>query len=195
MVDMDKDGDLDYVGIFDDSGATFIVEQVEPDTSLVVNLSLPDDFDEPITKLVILLTKKVPLKGIPKAVLANIDNTDMDGNGELDIDQMLGSNHKIMLSFEDVENAGDFHVMAVVYVEGGGNFQPKSGADYEGHSDLLTFGGGKIEVNLDLSVMDQGIQKNEIQSRDRFDHSLMMIGLGHHIGICTIQNLDACILT
>ncbi len=153
MVDIDKDGDLDWIGTSMTLGQTFIVEQVEPETSLVVNLTLPDDFDQPITKLVILLTKKVPLKGIPKAVLANIDNTDMDGDGQLDIDQMFGSNNHLMLSFADIGNEGEFHVMAVVYVEGGGKFQPESGVDFEGHSDQIILGQGKIELDLYLDVM------------------------------------------
>jgi hypothetical protein len=131
-------------------GQVFIVEQVEPASGLVATISLPDGFDEKITKLVVLLTRDVPLKGIPKSILATIDNIDKDGDGELDVDQILSPSHNLVLAMEDVGETGDFHVVAVLYVEGGGKFQPKSGVDYMANSEKLTFGEGTVEATIDL---------------------------------------------
>ena len=152
MVDMDKDGDLDWVGTSMTWGQVFIVEQVEPETSLVATISLPDDFDEEITRVVLLLSKDYPLKGIPKSILANIENIDKDGDGELDVDQLINASNEIVLALEDVGEIGDYHVVAALYVEGGGNFNPKSGIDYMASSGMQTVGNGKVEVVIDLVV-------------------------------------------
>jgi hypothetical protein len=154
MADMDRDGDLDYVGTSMTFGQIFIVEQTDPASSLVVTIKLPADFDQPITKLVLLLTEKVPLKGIPKAVLANIDNGDIDEDGTPDVDQMIGSDNQLSLSFADTDKSGEFHAMAVIYVEGGGNFQPESGVDYAGYSDKILLGDGKVELEIELDLLE-----------------------------------------
>ena len=53
---------------------------------------------------------------------------------------------------DDVGVTGEHHVVAVLYVEGGGRFQPDSGVDYMATSDKLTFGEGVVEVKLDLEL-------------------------------------------
>jgi hypothetical protein len=152
MVDLDKDGDLDWVGTSMTWGQAFIVEQVEPPASLVATISLPDDFDASISKLVVLLTRDVPMKSIPKAILATIDNVDKDGDGEKDVDQLFGTSGELVLSLDDVGTSGEYHVMAALYVEGGGTFQPKAGVDLVAYSQQATFGQGKVEARLDLAT-------------------------------------------
>jgi hypothetical protein len=152
MGDLDKDGDLDWVGTSMTWGQAFIVEQVEPASSLVATISLPEGFDLGITKLLVLLTREIPLKGIPRNILAIIDNVDKDGDGELDVDQNLGTSHDMVLGVDDVGVTGEYYVAAVLYVENGGKFQPASGVDYIAYSELQTFGEGKVEVTLDLAL-------------------------------------------
>jgi hypothetical protein len=150
LADLDKDGDMDWVGTSMTWGQAFIAEQVEPPSSLVATIRLPDDFDAQINKLVLILSREVPMKGIPKAVPVTIDNVDRDGDGELDVDQLLSPSRDLVLPVEDVGETGEYHVVAVLYVEGGGKFQPESGVDYMASSEKVTFGEGKVEVTLDL---------------------------------------------
>jgi hypothetical protein len=152
MADLDNDGDLDWVGTSMTLGQAIIVEQVEPETGLVATISLPDDFDKEITRLIVLLAREVPLKGIPKSILATIENVDKDGDGELDVDQNLDVSRDMVLSLPDAGETGDYHVVAVLYVEGGGKFQPKSGVDYMASSDKVILGEGKLDVHLDLKL-------------------------------------------
>jgi hypothetical protein len=76
---------------------------------------------------------------------------DRDGDGELDVDQLLSPSRDLVLPVKDVGETGEYHVVAVLYVEGGGKFMPESGVDYMGHSEKVTFGEGKVEVTLDLA--------------------------------------------
>ena len=155
MIDIDEDGDLDWVGTSLTLGQAFIVEQVEPPAGVVVTISLPDDFDGKITKLLVTLASEVPVTGMPNAMLALIDNTDADGDGELDVDQILAPGRDLVLSVEDVGLAGDFHVVAAVYVEGGGDFQPVSGVDYLAYSEMLTFGSGTVMAEIELAIYEE----------------------------------------
>jgi hypothetical protein len=150
MSDLDKDGDLDWVGTSMTWGRAFVVEQVEPASSLVATISLPEGFDREIKKLLVFLAREVPVRGIPGNFLANIDNVDADSDGELDVDQNLSPSHDMVLAVEDVGVTGEYHVVAVLYVEGGGKFQPESGVDYMANSQKLTFGEGKVEATIDL---------------------------------------------
>jgi hypothetical protein len=53
---------------------------------------------------------------------------------------------------EDVGEVGNYHIMAALYVEGGGTFQPKSNVDYMGYSEMATFGDGKVELFIELEL-------------------------------------------
>jgi hypothetical protein len=143
---------MDWVGTSMTWGQAFIVEQVEPPSSLVATIRLPDDFDAEINKLVLILSREVPLKGIPKAIPVTIDNVDRDGDGELDVAQLLSPSRDLVMAVEDVGETGEYHVVAVLYVEGGGRFQPESGVDYMASSEKVNFGEGKVEVTLDLTL-------------------------------------------
>ncbi len=152
MTDLDEDGDLDWVGVSMTNGQAFVVEQVEPPSSLLTTISLPDEFDASVTRLLITLAKDLPVTGIPVAVLGVIDNVDNDGDGALDVDQILAPGEDLVLGFDDVGVVGDFHVVARLYVEGGGEFQPVVGVDYLAASEKLTFGSGTAVAELELQV-------------------------------------------
>jgi hypothetical protein len=153
MVDVDTDGDLDWVGTSLTSGQAFIVEQVQPDSSLVATLSLPDTFTGEITQLLVTLANEIPVTGAPVAVLAQISNEDNDADGVGDVDQILSPSHDLVLGLEDVGLVGDYHVVAVLYMEGGGQFQPVPGIDYIANSPKITLGQGKKDVALDLELL------------------------------------------
>jgi hypothetical protein len=152
MVDVDYDGDPDWVGTSLTMGQAFIVEQIEPESSLVLTLSVPENFAGQVSSLQVVLAEDLPLAGPPDAVLATINNGDNDGDGEGDVDQILNSARDLVLAVEDVGVAGSFHVMAVLYTEGGGQFQPVPGIDYLASSNRITLGQGKAEVSLDLEL-------------------------------------------
>lgn len=151
MEDADNDGDLDWIGTSMTLGQAFIIEQIEPESSLVVKIKLPGTFDGKITKLMVTLATEVPVTGIPAAILATIPNIDKDGDGEMDVDQILSSSQELTLGFEDVGTTGEYYVVAVLYVEGGGQFQPVSGVDYMTNSSKVKLGEGKVEVILELT--------------------------------------------
>ena len=134
-------------------GQGFIVEQVQPDTSLVTTLSLPDSFDGQITTLMLTLASSLPVTGPPDAVLATIQNVDNDNDGTGDVDQVLNGSRDLVLSVEDVGVTGLYHVVAVLFMDGGGTFAPVPGVDYMAASGPLMLGQGKTEVSLDLELV------------------------------------------
>jgi|GEM_PF-1429934 len=153
MVDLDDDGDLDWAGTSLTRGQAFIVEQVQPAGSLVATISVPDNFTGQVTRLVVTLANEIPVTGIPAAVLAQIENTDNDGDGVGDVDQILNASRDLVLPIEDVGVAGDFYVVAALYMVGGGQFQPVPGVDYLANSAQLTFGQGMVETMLELELL------------------------------------------
>ena len=156
MNDLDSDGDLDWLGISMTLGQAYTVEQVVPNTSLVATVSLPDTFDGTITKLMFTLATELPVTGVPAAILATIDNVDADGDGLLDVDQVLSTQQDFVFAMEDVGVASSYHVIATLYVEGGGQFQPVPGVDYMASSEKLALGAGQVSVNLDLVPVPEG---------------------------------------
>jgi len=152
MDDVDGDGDIDWIGTSVTLGQGFIVRQVHPPNSLVTTLSLPENFDGIVSSFMLTLASQVPLTGLPDKVLAAISNEDKDGDGIGDVDRILRSSHDLVLAFKDVELSGDYHVMAVLYMKGGGTFQPLVDVDYFATSTKLTFGQGQVEVSLDLEL-------------------------------------------
>ena len=153
MVDMDEDGDLDWVGTSLTLGQAFIVEQVQPESSLVATLSLPDGFSGEIRQLMVTLATELPVTGPPAAILATIDNVDTDGDGQGDVDQILNPSRDLVLAMEDVGVAGDYHVVVVLFMEGGGEFAPVPGIDYMAASAPLSLGLGQVEVALELMLV------------------------------------------
>jgi hypothetical protein len=153
MVDLDQDGDLDWVGTSMTLGQAFIVEQVQPDSSLITTISLPDGFSGEIRQLMVTLATELPVTGPPAAILATIDNVDADGDGEGDVDQILNQSRDLVLALPDVGVTGEHHVVVVLFMEGGGQFAPVSGVDYMAASGPLSFGAGQVAVELELMLV------------------------------------------
>jgi hypothetical protein len=156
MNDIDDDGDLDWLGISMTLGQAYTVEQVMPVTSLVANISLPETFDANAVKLLVTLAPELPVTGAPAAILATIDNVDADGDGLLDVDQILGVDRDFIFAMEDVGVSSSYHVIATLYVEGGGQFQPAAGVDYMATSEKVALGAGQVRVDLALELISQG---------------------------------------
>ncbi len=153
MEDMDADGDVDWVGTSMTWGKAFIVEQVHPPESLVVTASLPDGFNGNISRFMVTLASSLPVMGPPAAVLADISNDDSDGDGIPDVDNILSGDKDLTLAFKDAGLTGDYHVMVVLYMEGGGVFQPVPGVDYMAASGKLTLGSGQATTELELQLV------------------------------------------
>jgi len=153
MVDLDGDGDLDWIGTTLTTGQPFIVEQVQPATSLVATISLPDTFSGQVNKLLVTLASQLPVTGPPAATPVTILNVDADGNGEGDVDEILNGSRDLVLAIPDVGLNGDYHVVVALYMAGGGQFQPLPGVDYMAAGPLQTFGQGQVHVTLDLALV------------------------------------------
>ena len=54
---------------------------------------------------------------------------------------------------KDAGLTGDYHVMVVLYMEGGGVFQPVPGVDYMAASQKLTLGSGQAITELELQLV------------------------------------------
>ncbi|MEX0326127.1 MAG: ferrochelatase [Puniceicoccaceae bacterium] len=152
MQDMDDDGDDDWVGTTMTFGKAFIMEQVHPEGSLVVDISLPEGFTGNKSKLLVTLAHSLPVMGPPAAVLAEISNADGDGDGIGDIDNILSDSKNLVLAFPDTGLTGDYHVVVALYMEGGGVFQPVPGIDYMAASGPLSLGSGQATTTLVLEV-------------------------------------------
>ena len=101
----------------------------------------------------VTLAGSLPVMGPPAAVLADISNVDVDENGIPDVDHILNTSRDLTLAFEDAGLAGDYHVMVVLYMEGGGTFQPLPGIDYMAASPKITLGQGQQSVDLELMLI------------------------------------------
>jgi hypothetical protein len=134
-------------------GQAFLVEQVQPDSSLITTISLPDGFSGEIRQLMVTLATELPVTGPPAAILATIDNVDADSDGEGDVDQILNPSRDLVLALPDVGVTGDYHVVVVLFMEGGGQFAPVSGVDYMAASGPLSFGAGQVAVELELMLV------------------------------------------
>jgi protoheme ferro-lyase len=152
MLDMDNDGDKDWVGTSMTLGKAFIVEQVHPPESLVATISLAESFTGNISRLLVTLAPSLPIMGPPAAVLADISNGDIDGDGIGDVDNILSASKNLPLAISDAGLTGEYHVVVVLYMEGGGTFQPLPGIDYMGASQKVTLGQGQVSVDLLLQL-------------------------------------------
>ena len=46
-------------------------------------------------------------------------------------------------------------MVAALYMEGGGVFQPVPGVDYLSYSDMLTFGNGTVVAEIDMALYEE----------------------------------------
>jgi hypothetical protein len=155
MLDLDGDGDEDWVGTTLTSGKAFIVEQVHPDESLVATISLPDAYSGTPTRLLVTLASSLPVLGPPAAVLVDISNADSDGDGVGDVERILDASRDLTLAIGDVGLEGSYHVVVALYMEGGGTFQPVPGVDYMAASGKMVLGQGQAKVELELELVAQ----------------------------------------
>lgn len=156
MIDIDGDGDLDFVGTSMTWGQGFIVEQVQPHTSIITTVTVPYVFTRNITKLVIALVRNLPATGPPDKTLASIENDAVDSGGIGAVDQVLGVGRDFILATKDTGlSSGDYYAMAVLYMEGGGMFAPVPSIDYMAVSEKLTVGKGQVRVTLELKLVSQ----------------------------------------
>jgi len=157
ILDLDSDGDKDWIGTSMTMGKAFIVEQVQPESSLVTTISLPDGFTGTVTKLLVTLAENLPVTGPPAAVLAEISNADSDGDNVGDVDKILNPDMDLTLAFSDVGViTGPYHVVVALYMEGGGVFQPVPGMDYMAASPKMDLGSGQQNVTLNLELVPAG---------------------------------------
>ena len=70
-----------------------------------------------------------------------------------DVDQILNPSRDLVLALPDVGTTGDYHVMVVLFMEGGGQFAPVSGVDYMAASGPVTLGAGQVAVELELMLV------------------------------------------
>jgi len=157
MLDIDGDGDKDWIGTSLTLGKAFIVEQVHPPESLVASISLPEDYSGTPTRLLVTLASNLPVLGPPAAVLVEISNADSDGDGIGDVERILDSSRDLILAIEDVGLSGGYHIVVALYMEGGGTFQPVPGVDYMAASGRIELGQGQAEVDLELELVTTGI--------------------------------------
>jgi protoheme ferro-lyase len=156
MLDMDGDGDEDWVGTSMTLGKAFIVEQVHPPESMVATISLPDGYSGTPAKLLVTLASNLPVMGPPAAVLVEISNADSDGDGLGDVERILNSSRDLTLAIADVGLSGSYHVVVALYMEGGGTFQPVPGVDYMAASGKIELGQGQAKVDLELELVPAG---------------------------------------
>jgi hypothetical protein len=57
------------------------------------------------------------------------------------------------LPIKDAGLSGGYHVVVVLYMEGGGTFQPLPGVDYMAASAKLTLGQGQAVADLELQLV------------------------------------------
>ncbi len=153
IMDIDEDGDKDWIGTSMSLGTGFIVEQIHPETSLITTIALPDGFTGTVSRLMVMLAGNLPVTGPPAAVLYEISNDDSDGDGIGDVDRILNPSTDLTLALADAGVAGDYHVVVALFMEGGGVYQPVPGVDYLAASSKVAIGSGQQSVRLDLELV------------------------------------------
>jgi hypothetical protein len=92
----------------------------QPGSSLA--LTVPATYGGTPRQLAIVATKHVPIAGPPDAVLAIVNAP------------VVAAGQTLELTVDASGASGDLYVVAVLYQQGGGQYQPKSGVDYVAQS-------------------------------------------------------------
>lgn len=113
--------------------------------SLCADLSVPDDFAQTPSKIIVGLYESLPPQGPPLGILAIIE----DG-----IELGAGMPHELTL--DDVDQSGNYFVYVALYNEGGGTFQPVPGVDYIGTTaSKVSFKGDALNLGaIELKVAE-----------------------------------------
>ena len=70
---------------------------------------------------------------------------------------------KILAEPPDAGLSGVYHVMAILFMEGGGIYEPVPGVDYMAATSPMMFGAGQVEVTLDLELVELFPARNQVR--------------------------------
>ncbi len=122
----------------DDAGMT-------PDpTGSALTVNVPADLMGTPDRLFVVASDTVPPMGPPAAILLMDD----------DIEATAGES--IELDLDTSSLSGDYFIIAILFMEGGGMFQPTAGVDYAAATDTaITFDGEPTDLgSLDLALTE-----------------------------------------
>lgn len=101
---------------------------------LCATLSVPSDFAATPRNVYVGLYASLPPAGPPDVMVGSFPATSIAAGAPL------------RLTVDGVDEVGDYHVFVALFVEGGGNFQPEPGIDYQIITAPHTFGAGPVEL-------------------------------------------------
>jgi hypothetical protein len=106
-------------GAVRDSGTTPAADAGTTKPQWTLRLTVPRDYSGTPRQLAVVLVNSLPVTGIPAAFLKFEDNP------------TVAAGQEIRLSGDVPANRGPFKVLAALYMQGGGQFSPKPGTDYD----------------------------------------------------------------
>jgi hypothetical protein len=116
------------------------------DATLV--LHVPADFAGTTRELDVIVSSNVPVAGPPAGILYQEENPTLTAGEALTV-------HGDATGID-----GSYYVVVVLYMQGGGQFTPTNGVDYETQSPTkVTFAGAAVDIgtmNLELAGADAG---------------------------------------
>jgi len=102
-----------------DAGATSTPDTGTTKPQWTIRLTVPRDYTGTPRQLAVVLVNSLPVTGIPAAFLKFVDNP------------TVAAGQEITLTGDVPTNRGPFKVLAALYMQGGGQFSPKPGTDYD----------------------------------------------------------------
>jgi hypothetical protein len=102
-----------------DAGATSTPDTGTTKPQWTIRLTVPRDYTGTPRQLAVVLVNALPVTGIPAAFLKFVDNP------------TVAAGQEITLTGDVPPNRGPFKVLAALYMQGGGQFSPKPGTDYD----------------------------------------------------------------
>jgi hypothetical protein len=103
--------------------------------SLCTLIRLPADFNETPDHLAAAFIEKVPPTGVPAAMAALIE------------DPAIGVDKPFTLTVDKcLEKPEEYYLYVILYVKGGGMWEPTPGKDYVGHSEKKKFGADPVNL-------------------------------------------------
>ncbi len=111
-----------------------------------MTVDVPTDFKGTPRQLLVAAFDQVPVTGPPAGIL-------YQGTPS------IAAGASLQLSADATGLSGSKYVIAVLYMQGGGQFSPTPGVDYESHPETVTFAGKPMmlgPLNLALVPLDDG---------------------------------------
>ncbi|MGZ3449397.1 MAG: hypothetical protein ACXVEF_07340 [Polyangiales bacterium] len=131
-----------------DSGAAGTASDAASAGKFTATLAIPATFSGETTKLVVAAFSKLPVAGPPDGgILMQVATPKLTAGGTFAIEGDLAG------------ITGNYYVLAVVYMKGGGNFSPKDGIDYDASTAKALSFDGKSGVDggtLSLAIHHTG---------------------------------------